>query len=112
MKVSLTLVGFCCSASQSLSPTSSDLEAENTTITDFCAPERSDSIDSLSRRNKSSGATSKAKQEVWTSVSWTALLTVSFMKALFIVAGFAAFAHNIQPWAWDYLNEHRDLLGQ
>jgi hypothetical protein len=26
------------------------------------------------------------------------------------MSGFAAFAHNIQPWAWDYLNEHRDLL--
>jgi hypothetical protein len=26
------------------------------------------------------------------------------------MAGFLAFAHNIQPWAWDYLNEHRDLL--
>ena len=25
-------------------------------------------------------------------------------------AGLFAFAHNIQPWAWDYLNEHRDLL--
>ncbi|MGA8475805.1 MAG: superinfection exclusion B family protein [Candidatus Cybelea sp.] len=25
--------------------------------------------------------------------------------------GMAAFAYNIQPWAWDYLNEHRDLLG-
>jgi hypothetical protein len=25
--------------------------------------------------------------------------------------GFASFAHNIQPWAWQYLNEHRDLLG-
>lgn len=24
--------------------------------------------------------------------------------------GVAAFAHNIQPWAWEYLNEHRDLL--
>ncbi len=24
--------------------------------------------------------------------------------------GFVAFAHNIQPWAWDYLNKHRDLL--
>lgn len=23
----------------------------------------------------------------------------------------AGFAYNIQPWAWDYLNEHRDLLG-
>ena len=22
-------------------------------------------------------------------------------------AGLMAFAHNIQPWAWDYLNEHR-----
>jgi hypothetical protein len=22
----------------------------------------------------------------------------------------AGFAYNIQPWAWDYLNEHRDLL--
>lgn len=22
----------------------------------------------------------------------------------------SGFAHNIQPWAWDYLNEHRDLL--
>jgi len=26
-------------------------------------------------------------------------------------AGFASFAYNIQPWAWNYLNEHRDLLG-
>ena len=24
--------------------------------------------------------------------------------------GIAAFAHNIQPWAWEYLNEHPDLL--
>jgi len=24
--------------------------------------------------------------------------------------GMMAFAYNIQPWAWDYLNEHRDLL--
>lgn len=24
--------------------------------------------------------------------------------------GYAAFAYNIQPWAWDYLNKHRDLL--
>lgn len=24
--------------------------------------------------------------------------------------GFMAFAHNIQPWAWKYLNEHRELL--
>ena len=24
--------------------------------------------------------------------------------------GFLAFAYNIQSWAWDYLNEHRDLL--
>lgn len=23
----------------------------------------------------------------------------------------SGFAYNIQPWAWDYLNEHRDLLG-
>jgi hypothetical protein len=26
------------------------------------------------------------------------------------MAGLTAFAYNIQPWAWDYLNEHRDLL--
>jgi hypothetical protein len=26
--------------------------------------------------------------------------------------GFAAFAHNIQPWAWDYLNEHPELLSR
>jgi hypothetical protein len=26
------------------------------------------------------------------------------------MAGFAAFAYNIQPWAWDYLNKHSDLL--
>ena len=25
--------------------------------------------------------------------------------------GMTAFAYNIQPWAWDYLNKHRDLLG-
>jgi hypothetical protein len=24
--------------------------------------------------------------------------------------GLLAFAHNIQPWAWKYLNKHRDLL--
>ena len=24
--------------------------------------------------------------------------------------GVAAFAHNIQPWAWEYLNEHPELL--
>jgi hypothetical protein len=24
--------------------------------------------------------------------------------------GFGAFGYNIQPWAWEYLNEHRDLL--
>jgi hypothetical protein len=24
--------------------------------------------------------------------------------------GALTFAHNIQPWAWKYLNEHRDLL--
>jgi len=23
----------------------------------------------------------------------------------------SGFAYNIQPWAWDYLNKHRDLLG-
>lgn len=27
------------------------------------------------------------------------------------MAGLTAFAYNIQPWAWDYLNDHRDLLG-
>jgi hypothetical protein len=27
-------------------------------------------------------------------------------------AGRMAFAYNIQPWAWDYLNDHRDLLGR
>ena len=26
------------------------------------------------------------------------------------MAGLTAFAHNIQPWAWDYLNDHPDLL--
>jgi hypothetical protein len=26
--------------------------------------------------------------------------------------GRMAFAYNIQPWAWDYLNEHRDILGE
>jgi hypothetical protein len=26
------------------------------------------------------------------------------------MAGFMAFSYNIQPWAWDYLNKHRDLL--
>jgi Super-infection exclusion protein B len=25
--------------------------------------------------------------------------------------GFGAFGYNIQDWAWEYLNEHRDLLG-
>lgn len=25
-------------------------------------------------------------------------------------AGLMAFAYNIQPWAWAYLNDHRDLL--
>lgn len=25
-------------------------------------------------------------------------------------AGLTAFAYNIQPWAWDYLNEHPELL--
>jgi hypothetical protein len=24
---------------------------------------------------------------------------------------FTTFAHNIQPWAWNYLNKHRNLLG-
>jgi uncharacterized membrane protein len=24
---------------------------------------------------------------------------------------FTNFAYNIQPWAWNYLNQHRDLLG-
>jgi hypothetical protein len=24
--------------------------------------------------------------------------------------GFGAFGFNIQPWAWEYLNDHRDLL--
>ena len=26
------------------------------------------------------------------------------------MAGHFAFSYNIQPWVWDYLNEHRDLL--
>jgi len=28
------------------------------------------------------------------------------------IHGFAAFAHNIQPWAWNYLNEHPELLSR